>query len=374
MTVDRVGVFAVVTGGGTAGHVLPALAVADALVAAGHDASSIQYVGSQRGIETRLLPDTPYPHTFLDVVGFQRRLDRRNLGFFPKMYAATRTMIRTMRESKPAVVVSVGGYASMPAVFAAERLHIPIVVVSYDRTPGRASRLSARRAAASAVAFPGSSLPRAEVTGAPIRRAVLEVDRVGGRSAARVELGVADDRFLIVVMGGSLGSGVLNDAIHDYLRDHLDDRTLAVHQIAGERFAPTIASMDRGDDGVMHRIVGYEPDMPTVYAAADLLIGRGGASTVHEVAVTGIPAILVPWPGATDDHQRHNVAWLTDVNAAVMLADDELDELGTRIDWLRSDPLARALLSEAAYESGTVHRSGALAGLIDRVAITSRSS
>jgi UDP-N-acetylglucosamine--N-acetylmuramyl-(pentapeptide) pyrophosphoryl-undecaprenol N-acetylglucosamine transferase len=296
------------------------------------------------------------------------------------MAAATRAMVKEMRSTKPSVVVSVGGYASMPAVFAAQILRIPTVVVSYDRTPGRASRLAARRATASAVAFPGSSLPRAVVTGAPVRQAILDVDRVNGRTEARAELGIPDDRFLLVVMGGSLGSGVLNDAIADYVQANIDDRGLAVYQIAGERFAPDVESLDRAEDGVIHRVVGYEPNMPTVYAAADLLIGRGGASTVHEVAVTGIPAILLPWAGATDDHQRDNIAWLTDVNGAVMLTDDEVGDpehpgyLGTRIDWLRSDPLARDLLSEAAYDSGSVHRSGALAGLIDRVAITSRPS
>ena len=262
----------------------------------------------------------------------------------------------------------------MPAVFAAQRLGIPVVVVSYDRTPGRASRLAARWAAASAVAFPGSTLPRAEVTGAPVRRAILDVDRVAGRGDARRALGVPDDRFLIVVMGGSLGSGVLNDAIRGYLLDHLDDRALAVHQIAGERFAAGIEVLDRGETGVIHRVVGYEPNMPALYAAADLLIGRGGASTVHEVAVTGIPAILVPWSGATDGHQDANIAWLTDVSGAVMVPDEAVDGIAAQIDWLRSDPLARDLLSEAAYDSGAVHRSGALARLIDRVAITSPSS
>jgi UDP-N-acetylglucosamine--N-acetylmuramyl-(pentapeptide) pyrophosphoryl-undecaprenol N-acetylglucosamine transferase len=261
-------------------------------------------------------------------------------------------------------------------VFAAQRLRIPIVVVSYDRTPGRASRLAARWARASAVAFPGSSLPRAVVTGAPVRQAVLDVDRVGGRAAARQLLDIPADRFLLVVMGGSLGSGVLNDAIRDYLEGHLDDRDLAVHQIAGERFAPHIEPLvpGDGDDGVIHRVVGYEPNMPAVYAAADLLIGRGGASTVHEVAVTGVPAILMPWPGAADDHQRDNVAWLTEVNAAVMVTDDDVATLASQIDWLRADPLARQMLSEAAFDRGTVHRSGALADLIDRVAITSRPS
>ena len=125
---------------------------------------------------------------------------------------------------------------------------------------------------------------------------------------------------------------------------------------------------------MFHRVVGYEPNMPAVYAAADLLIGRGGASTVHEVAVTGVPAILMPWPGAADDHQRDNVGWLTEVNAAVMVTDDDVATLADQIDWLRADPLARELLSEAAFDRGTVHRSGALADLIDRVAITSRPS
>ena len=370
------GCFAVVTGGGTAGHVLPAIAVAEALVAAGHDPSTIRYVGAERGIERRLLPDTPFPHTFVDVVGFQRRLDRRNLGFVPKMTSATRAMIRAFREDRPRVVVSVGGYASMPSVFAADRLGIPIVVVSYDRTPGRASRLAARRAAACAVAFEGSPLPRAEVTGAPLRRAILDVDRVADRASARRALALPDDRFVVAVIGGSLGSGPLNTAINAYLTEHRDDAGLAVHQVAGERFA---AGVERIGDpsieaGVIHRVVGYEPDMAAVYAAADLLVGRGGASTVHEVAATGIPSILVPWPGATDDHQRDNIEWLTEVGGAVMLRDDQLDGLGDEIERLRADPDARAALSNAASRRGDVHRRGALASLIERVAVASSPS
>lgn len=372
-TTEGPGCFAVVTGGGTAGHVLPAIAVAEALVASGHDPATIRYVGSERGIERRLLPDTPFPHTFCDVVGFQRRLDRRNLGFVPKMASATRSMIRAFRDDRPSVVVSVGGYASMPSVFAAERLDVPIVVVSYDRTPGRASRLAARRAAACAVAFEGSPLPRAEVTGAPLRRAILDVDRVADRASAREALEIPDDRFVVAVMGGSLGSGPLNDAIRNYLIDHRDDAGLAVHQVAGERFAADIERIE-GEPGVIHRVVGYEPNMAAVYAAADLLVGRGGASTVHEVAATGIPSILVPWPGATDDHQRDNIEWLTEVGGAVMLRDDELARLGSEIERLRTDPAACTALSTAAAVRGEVHRRGALARLIERVAVTSSAS
>ncbi len=370
--------FAVVTGGGTAGHVLPALSVAGALVAAGHPAEEIHYVGCERGIETRLLPDTPHPHTFFDVVGFQRSLSRRNLGFVPKMLRARRSAISLLSELRPKVVVSVGGYASMPAVFAARTLDIPVVVVSYDRTPGRASRLSARTAAACAVAFENSPLPRATVTGAPVRQEILVLDRAADRADARRRLGVPDDRFLVAVMGGSLGSGVLNSAVASYAQTHRDDAGLAVRQVAGERFAGEIdverPSSGDASAGIVHQVVGYEADMPSVYAAADLLIGRGGASTVHEVAVTGIPAILVPWAGATDDHQTDNVRWLSEVGGAVLLAESDLGRLADEIERLRADPVARGDLGAAARRRGDVHRSGALAGLIDRVALTSGPS
>ena len=153
---------------------LPALAVADALVAAGHEADTIHYVGCTRGVETRLLPDTPYPHTFLDVVGFQRSLSRRNLGFVPKMWRARRDAVALLRKLEPKVVVSVGGYASMPAVFAARRSGSPSSSCRTTSYPGRASRLAARSAAACAVAFEDSPLPNATVTGAPVRQAILD--------------------------------------------------------------------------------------------------------------------------------------------------------------------------------------------------------
>lgn len=367
--------FAVVTGGGTSGHVLPALAVADALVAAGHDPATIRYVGARRGIETRLLPPTAYPHEFLDVIGFQRRLDTGNLGFVPKMLRATRAATALLRQWRPSVVVSVGGYASMPSVFAAHRLKIPVVVVSYDRTPGRASRMSARRAAACAVAFERSPLPRAEVTGAPVRQAILDVERTSERrAAARRTLGIPDDRFLVVVMGGSQGSGVLNEAIRSYVTDHRHDVSLAVRQIAGERFASTIAALGDGTDGVLHQVIGYEPDMVAVYEACDLLIGRGGASTVHEIAVTGTPAILVPWAASADDHQTDNVRWLSEIGGALLLPEADVGRLGAEIETLRAEPARRAALTAAARTRGEVHRSGALARLIERVAVASSPS
>ena len=361
--------FAVVTGGGTSGHVLPAIAVAEALVHSGHEPSTIHYMGAQRGIETRLLPETPFPHTFFDVVGFQRRLTRANAGFPPKMWRARRAAIEEFRRLRPRVVVSVGGYASMPAVFAAWKRDVPLVVVSYDRFPGRASALAARRAAACAVAFPDSRLPRATLTGAPVRQSILDVDRERDRDAARAALGLPADRFTIVVVGGSQGSGVLNAAVRELLARSAGDRTLTVLHLAGTRFVDDAPPATDGSDGVRYQPVGYADRMALVYAAADLLIGRGGASTVHEVAVTGTPAILVPWSGAAEDHQTANVRWLSDQGAAVLVREPEIGTVTDVVARLRDAPAELATLATKASELGQVHRRGALAELVESVAL-----
>lgn len=361
---SRAPALAVVTGGGTAGHVLPALAVADALVARGVAAEQVFYVGCQRGIETTLVPTTPYRHEFYDVTGVQRSFTRRNLSVVPKMVAATRRATGLLRELHPRVVVSVGGYASMPAVFAARRLRIPIVVVSFDHRPGRASQLAARFAAASAVAFADSPLPRATLTGAPIRQRILDVDRRAQRRDARKVLGVPDERFLIAVMGGSQGSAALNSAIGDYVDAHRADGGLAIRHVVGDRFVDQAGPRLHDPEGLLYEPIGYEPDMAAVYAASDVLVGRGGASTVHEVAATGTPAILVPWPGAAEDHQTGNVKWLADSGGAILLPEGSIAQLGRTLDELRGDDDRRDSLGEQAFRLGSNTRSGALAELV----------
>jgi UDP-N-acetylglucosamine--N-acetylmuramyl-(pentapeptide) pyrophosphoryl-undecaprenol N-acetylglucosamine transferase len=171
------GTFAVIAGGGTAGHVLPALAIGEALVDRGHPRGDVHLVGAQRGMEQRLVPAEGFPLTTYDVVGLQRGLSARNvarnLWFVPKLAVASARAVRLLGRLRPRVVVSVGGYASLPAVLAAVVRRIPVVVVSYDAIPGASSRFAARFAAATAVAFPHVQLPRRRVTGAPLRRSIL---------------------------------------------------------------------------------------------------------------------------------------------------------------------------------------------------------
>ncbi len=364
------GCFAVVTGGGTSGHVLPALAIADALVAAGHDPATIHYVGTERGVETTLVPPTGYAHTLLDVVGLQRSLSRRNLAFLPKLRRAVRAARALLRELQPQVVVNVGGYGSFPATWAARRLGIPYVVVSYDRRPGMVSKLMAARAAACAVAFPGSTLPHAELTGAPVRQEIIAVDRVAGRAHARQELGLPEDRFVLAVMCGSLGAQVVNEAVSGLVERLAGHSGLAVYHVVGDRFLSQAAPARDGSEGILYRVIGYEQKMAAVYAAADLMVTRGGAGTVAEVATTGMPALMVPWPGAAENHQEDNVRVLSDVGAAVLIRQPEFstDRLVSEVERFLADAEALAALGRAAHVAGAEHRSGRLVALVERVA------
>ncbi len=361
---------AIVTGGGTSGHVLPALAIADALVAAGVDPQAIHYVGTQRGVETRLAPVSGYPHTLLDVVGLQRSLSTRNLSFLPKLRRATKQAERLLQQLQPAVVVNVGGYGSFPATWAARRLKVPYIVVSYDRRPGLVSKLMAKKAAAVAVAFEGSSLPRAELTGAPVRQEIIALDRDASRVAAREALGLPPDRFVVAVMCGSQGAAAVNRVVEQAV-DRLGDRSdLAVYHVVGDRNLDAAAPPRDGVGGILYRVIGYEDRMPLLYAAADLLVTRGGAGTIAELATVGAPAIVVPWPDAAENHQVDNAKVLSEQGAAMLVeqSDFNVERLITELDGLVTDRGRLAVMAHRAYEAGAMHRSGALVQLVERVA------
>ena len=366
--------FAVVTGGGTSGHVLPALAVAESLVAAGHAKDTIHYVGTRRGVETTLVPPTGFAHTFLDIVGLQRGLGRRdlarNMALPFKLVRSLREATRLLRDLRPTVVVNLGGYGSFPATWAARRAGIPYVVVSYDRRPGLVSRLLAKRAAVCAVAFEGSALPHAEVTGAPVRSELLTLDRSAARDNARDELALPRDRFVVAVVCGSLGAAAVNDVVSAAVERLADRSDLAVFHAVGDRFLTSAAPVRDGTSGILYRVIGYEQRMPQLYAAADLMVTRAGAGTIAELAAVGAPAIVVPWPGAAENHQLDNAKVLSDRGAAVLIeqVDFTVERLAAEIDRFVADPRQLDALARAAHEAGAVHRSGRLVGAIERAA------
>jgi len=356
---------------------IPALAIAEQLVDRGRSPRSIAFVASRRPIDAGLLADTDHPRIFLNVDGLQRSLAPRALwrtiAALPKMVIATAVATRRLRVWQPRVVVSVGGFASEPAVRAARALRIPVVVVSYDQRPGLATRRQAKRAAAVAVAFAGSRLPGAKHTGAPVRNDVRRLVRNAAsndsaRADAAAVFGLDSRRRIIVAMGGSLGSQTVNSAIEQWTKDHATRSDLAVLHLAGERFA-NAAMPELSPNGIQYVRRASHGKMSEVWLLADVVVCRAGASTIAELVAVGAPAVVIPWKDAADDHQRTNAKWLADAGAAIVV--DETT-LGARFDDILSrlvdDAVTRERLAAKAYALGALNRSSAIGSLIESVA------
>lgn len=364
--------FAIVAGGGTAGHVVPGLAIASELVARGLTPEQVHYVGSVRGIERRLVPEAGFPLTLLPGRGIQRRLTLANVGAVLGLVAAVFTGIGLVRRLRPAVVIGLGGYASVPCLIGALVWRVPIVLAEQNAVPGAANRLAGRFAKACAVSFDGTDLPRSVWTGNPVRAEVLAVAEVGegDRRAARQRLGVDQERTMVTVFGGSLGARRINHAVAEACGAWGDRADLAVRHVSGARDHPELverlAGLDHG--ALAYGLVEYEDDMPAVYAATDVVLCRAGASSVAELAVAGVPSILVPLPGAPGDHQTANARALVEAGAAVLVADDDLDAARVRaeIDTLVADPERRAEMRAAARSLARPNAAGAVVDLVAR--------
>ncbi len=324
----------VIAGGGTAGHVLPAVALGRELLRRGLDTDRVLFVGSSRGLEARLVPEAGFPVMLLPGRGIERKVSMQNVRSVIGLVRATVTSWREMRRNRPAVVASVGGYASSPAVVAAAVLRVPIVVVEQNARAGAANRLAARFARASATAFEGTGLPRARLTGNPVRPELLalaheDVDQ--RRRNAREQLGIANDVQVLVVFGGSLGARRINDATIELVRLWSHKSSLFVYHISGDRdhdeVEKQVQELDLGPTDPAHigyRLVRYEDRMDLVYSAADLCLCRAGASSIADLAIMGLPAVLVPLPSAAEDHQTLNAKGVVDAGGAIMIADREL--------------------------------------------------
>ena len=317
----------VMAGGGTAGHVVPGLSIARALVEGGLDPADVTFVGSRRGMEVEAVPAAGFALEVLPGRGIERRLTTANIRNSLDIARAVLMAWRILRRRRPDVVVSLGGYAAVPAAVSAVALRIPLVVQEQNARAGLANRLVGRFARSSAVMTEGVGLPREVVTGNPVRTEILDraVDR--GRERARLELGIPGERRVILAFGGSLGSRRINRAVLDLVGRWRDRTDLAVHHVVGRRdwesLQPEIAAA--GGGGIHYRAVEYEHRMPEALAACDVAVCRSGGSTVAELAVIGVPAVLVPLPIAANDHQTHNARTLAAVGAAIVVPDSSLD-------------------------------------------------
>lgn len=353
--------FALVAGGGTGGHLVPAVTVAQSLAAA-RGQGAVEIVGSRRGLENDLLIGTGLAVTKLPGRGFSRSVGLRpllaNIGAAATLLWAVILALALVGRRRPAVVVAMGGYGCVPVALAAVVLGVPVVLVNLDAVPGAASRLVGRFARAAAVAFEGTPLPRAVVTGAPIRPEIVAAAHpdASARSAARRALALPLDRFVVGVVGGSLGAKTINDATVDLAALWAGHGDVAIYHVVGRRDAAAMLlaapTIDTG--GLFYRQVPYEDRMACFYQAVDVVVGRAGASTVAELAVIGVPAVLVPLPGAPGDHQTVNAGVLAAAGGAVIVPDAECSgaRLAAELETFRSPPGHLAEMAKAAASTG----------------------
>jgi UDP-N-acetylglucosamine--N-acetylmuramyl-(pentapeptide) pyrophosphoryl-undecaprenol N-acetylglucosamine transferase len=352
---------------------VPSLQIARALVARGHSPETIELYGSRRGQEATLWPTLEFPFTLLPGRGIRRSFSPSavwaNLGAVVGLVWACVRAVSSFLARRPRVVVGVGGYASFPAGLAAVLTRTPLVLLIPDAVPGAVNRVFCRFARANAVAFPGTGVPRATVTGAPVRPELASIDRSAtARTKAREALGLPADRQTVAAFGGSLGALRINRAVLDLAGKWTDDGGRSLYQVTGRRdYEQFQRSGPDGRGSLFYKVVPFEDQMPTLMVAADVCVSRAGANTVAELLLAGAPAILVPLPGAPQDHQTRNAQAVVDAGAAVLLPDGECsgDRLDAELNRLLADPDRLVAMSEAARALGRPDAAASVAELVD---------
>ena len=335
----------VIAGGGTGGHVFVADAVARALVDGGVEKRDLTFIGSSRGQERTLLAGSGIKLVLLPGRGIRRSFSpsaiASNIRALGGIAVAIVSAFVGLVRHRPAVVVSVGGYAAAPVDIAAVALRIPLVLVNVDAVPGMAHRVVGRFAAAACVAFDGTPLPRATTTGAPVREAFTEIEvDAAARRTARAALDVEVERPLVAVLTGSLGARSVNEAVLA-LASRWRQRSVTLYHVTGRRDFDDLSARNPigPGDSLDYRQVPFEGEVPLLYQAADVAITRSGALTVAELAAAALPSVLVPLPGAPGDHQTLNARALVAPGGGVLLPDIELsaERLDEIIDSMLAD-------------------------------------
>ena len=312
--------FAVIAGGGTAGHLYPGLAVADALVSLGKERTEIHFFTSDRDIDNRLLTAANFQFTPLKGNGLERRNILSSIKAVILLIKSTVFAYRYVRESKPKVVLSLGGFAAVPGSVAGLLTRTPVVLHEQNSVPGSANKLISKWVKKSAVSYQNTELPRRMYTGNPVRKEVTDLVS-SDKSMHRSQLGIPEENKLVVITGGSLGSLKINQSILNALPDLKEIPNLTIYHIIGSRDWEKMGKVNIDVD-IDYRAIEYEEEMPVVLNSADLIVSRAGGSITAEINLLGIPSILIPLPGAPGDHQTKNAESLAVDGRAVIIPDE----------------------------------------------------
>jgi len=361
-----------ITGGGTGGHVFPAIAIADALKRMRPDTEFL-FVGANGKMEMERVPKAGYPIEGLNVAGFQRGVSlssiRRNLSFPIKLFGSSLKARRIIKSFQPDVVVGTGGYASGPVMRSAQNAGIPTLIQEQNSYAGVTNKILGKKATLICVAYDGMSdyFPADKIvfTGNPVRTDILQLE--GKRAEALVYYGLDAAKKTIVVIGGSLGARSLNMALrkqHDLLFKRGDVQVLWQ---CGGFYEYEYGACDTAKLPQVH-LRGFIDRMDLLYAAADVVISRAGALSISELCLVGKPAILVPSPNVAEDHQTKNALSLFEKGAARLVRDaDAIDKmLPEALMVLENEALAFSL-SESIRQLGRPNAANAIAGEVLRI-------
>lgn len=313
----------VISGGGTGGHIFPALSIADELRKK-LDAE-ILFVGATGRMEMTRVPEAGYEIKGLPVAGFDRKRLWRNFEVLRKLFKSIKEAKKILKEFKPEIVIGVGGYASGPMLKVAQKAGIPTLIQEQNSYAGVTNKLLSKKADCICVAYDGMDkfFPSGNIikTGNPIRRKLL--DNTKSRKEALESFGLSPDRKTLLVVGGSLGALTINESIEAKLKE-LSGANIQVIWQTGKNFGTRGPEAAKGLKGIV--VTPFISDMASAYRGADLVISRAGAASISELQALGKPAILVPSPNVAEDHQTHNAMALVKEGAAILIKDEEARE------------------------------------------------
>lgn len=310
-----------ISGGGTGGHIYPALAIANAWMDK-HPDSEILFVGAQGKMEMQKVPEAGYSIKGLPVAGLQRKLTLANLSFPIKLWRSLRMASKIVKEFQPQLVVGVGGYASGPVLYAAQHKGIPTLLQEQNSYAGLTNKLLAKKAAKICVAYPDMERffpkEKLKLTGNPVRKDLL--DLAGKREQGIEVFGLDPNRKTVFVLGGSLGARTLNQAMLKHMVDLENEGYQVLWQSGKFYFKDMEVALEKA--GLTHiHLREFIREMDLAYAASDVIVSRAGALSVSELCLVGKPVIFIPSPNVAEDHQTKNANACVKQGAAVLLAD-----------------------------------------------------
>jgi UDP-N-acetylglucosamine--N-acetylmuramyl-(pentapeptide) pyrophosphoryl-undecaprenol N-acetylglucosamine transferase len=338
----------VISGGGTGGHIFPAIAIADALKQL-HPDADILFIGAQNRMEMSRVPAAGYPIKGLWISGFQRRITFQNLLFPLKVIVSFMRARRIVKKFSPDCVIGVGGYASGPTLRAAISLGYKTLIQEQNSFPGVTNRILAGKVNRICVAyekmdkwFPAN---KTILTGNPLRRSAVQIE--GKRNEALSFFGLSNEKKVLLIVGGSQGARAINLGIANSILKYRDSGIQVIWQ-TGEGFyehATGIVKTSKADNLI--KVHSFIQRMDFAYAAADCIVSRAGAIAISEMAVIGKPVIFVPLPTAAEDHQTQNAMRLVKSNAALIVKNNDTSEiLFSAVNALMVDPIKMDLLSK----------------------------